>query len=70
MPIVDGYAFLDEVRSLHAGPAPTILVASASPDVRRLASLGSVRVLAKPFDVGKLLDEVRLLAGPPDGRAN
>lgn len=65
MPVMDGWRFADEYRRLP-GPHAPILVATAAHDPRdRLAEIGALDVLAKPFDLDVLVAAVeRCMAAP------
>lgn len=66
MPIMDGWAFTDELRT--RGATPPIVVMTAAQDARRWAQeIGATGHLAKPFDLHDLLDVVARLYGPPEG---
>ncbi len=59
MPVMDGWAFVEECRSEKTCDDVPIVVTSASHDLprtaERLRSFGVRTCLAKPFDVGGLL---------------
>jgi CheY-like chemotaxis protein len=71
MPVMDGWAFVEECRQRHYCEDVPILVTSASHDLprtaERLRSFGVRTCLAKPFDVDGLLALVERYA--PSARA-
>ena len=63
MPRMDGWTFARLQRQTPAlAHIPLIVISAADPDRRRSAPPG-VTVLAKPFDIGVLLDTVERLCG-------
>lgn len=70
MPVVDGWAVLEALRS--AGDCTPVLVVSAKAqpsDVVRALELGALDYLVKPFDLDHLLDRVaEVVAQTPDQR--
>jgi DNA-binding response OmpR family regulator len=58
MPDLDAAGFLASYRSLAAEPAPVVLLSGAMDGVRHAERLGVTMFLAKPFDLGTLLDMV------------
>jgi DNA-binding response OmpR family regulator len=58
MPGLDGPAFLDSYRRTATSPAPVVLISGARDGSARAEELGAVTFLAKPFDLGVLVDLV------------
>jgi len=64
MPRMDGFAFLEAVRSHPTGSAIPVLMLTArgeAGDVRRALSLGARDYVGKPFEPRQLLRRVRRL---------
>jgi len=61
MPRVDGYEVLDHLRDEHPELIPCTIVASAIPerDLRRQAITGVFKVHSKPFDIARLVADIR-----------
>jgi CheY-like chemotaxis protein len=61
MPRVDGYQVLDHLRDEHPDLVPCTIVATAIPerDLRRQAISGVFKVHSKPFDITRLLSDIR-----------
>ena len=66
LPIMDGWLFLQERRRLGAAPEARVIVVSATREARHgtATELGADAVVAKPFDLDRLLDTVARLLGP------
>ena len=66
MPKVDGYQVLDHLREEHPEMIPCTIVATAIPerDLRRQAISGVFKVHSKPFDIARLLADIRRCAEP------
>jgi CheY-like chemotaxis protein len=64
MPRVDGYEVLDHLRDEHPEMIPCTIVATATPerDVRRQAINGVFKVHEKPFDIARLVADIRRCA--------
>ena len=64
MPVMDGYAVLEELRSMRAADRPKVVVVSARASLRDKAKaieLGADAFLAKPFSVDELIGVLRSL---------
>ncbi len=61
MPRVDGYEVLDHLREEHPDLVPCTIVATALPerDLRRQAISGVFKVHSKPFDIARLVADIR-----------
>jgi CheY-like chemotaxis protein len=61
MPRVDGYEVLDHLRDEHPSLIPCTIVATAIPerDLRRQAISGVFKVHSKPFDMVRLISDIR-----------
>ena len=58
MPVMDGWAFLEELQALPAEERPRVIVVSARSSLRdraKAAELGADAFVAKPFNVDDLL---------------
>jgi len=58
MPVMDGWAFLEELQTLPAADRPRVIVVSAASSLRdraKAAELGADAFVAKPFNVDDLL---------------
>ena len=58
MPVMDGWAFLEELQAIPAGERPRVIVVSARSSLRdraKAAELGADAFVAKPFSVDDLL---------------
>jgi DNA-binding response OmpR family regulator len=58
MPVMDGWAFLEELRDIPEHERPRVIVVSARSSVRdraKAAELGADAFVAKPFNVDDLL---------------
>ena len=58
MPVMDGWAFLEELQTLPAGERPRVIVVSARSSLRdraKAAELGADAFVAKPFNVDDLM---------------
>ena len=58
MPVMDGWAFLEELQALPADERPRVIVVSARSSMRERAAaaeLGADAFVAKPFNVDDLL---------------
>jgi CheY-like chemotaxis protein len=69
MPVMDGWEFARRLQE-HVPPLniPIVVLSAARLPSDRLTVLGAQAVLAKPFDVDELLEQVaRVLGGPPGG---
>jgi CheY-like chemotaxis protein len=64
MPRVDGYQVLEHLRSDHPDLIPCTIVATAIPerDLRRQAITGVFKVHSKPFDITRLVADIRRCA--------
>jgi len=58
MPVMDGVAFAQALRTRKVGPPIPIMVISADGNPQRAASVGARAFLAKPFDIDALLSQV------------
>ena len=68
MPFMDAYEFRERLLLDGHGPEPRVLVLSASSDVGAAAErLEATAWLAKPFNLGVMLDTVRRLLEPTAG---
>jgi len=59
MPVMDGWAFLEELQTIPAGERPRVIVVSARSSLRdraKAAELGADAFVAKPFSVDDLID--------------
>ncbi len=61
MPRVDGYQVLEHLREEHPSLVPCTIVATAVPerDLRRQAISGVFKVHSKPFDIARLIADIR-----------
>jgi two-component system, OmpR family, alkaline phosphatase synthesis response regulator PhoP len=58
MPVMDGWAFLEELQAIPADERPRVIVVSARASLRdraKAAELGAEAFVAKPFSVDDLL---------------
>jgi DNA-binding response OmpR family regulator len=58
MPVMDGWAFLEELQAIPADERPRVIVVSARSSLRdraKAAELGADAFVAKPFNVDDLL---------------
>jgi DNA-binding response OmpR family regulator len=58
MPVMDGWAFLEELQAIPASERPRVIVVSACSSLRdrsKAAELGADAFVAKPFSVDDLL---------------
>jgi len=64
MPRVDGYQVLDHLRDAHPDLVPCTIVATAVPErnLRRQAISGVFKVHSKPFDIARLVEDLRSCA--------
>ena len=64
MPRVDGYEVLDHLRDEHPDLVGCTIVASAVPerDLRRQSISGVFKVHSKPFDIARLVADIRQCA--------
>lgn len=64
MPRVDGYQVLEHLRDEHPDLVPCTIVATAIPerDLRRQAITGVFKVHSKPFDIARLISDIRKCA--------
>lgn len=64
MPRVDGYAVLQHMKSSHPGLLRCTIIASAVPEVeiRRNVSAPVPRIHIKPFDMTRLIADIRSCA--------
>ena len=65
MPRMDGFSFIENVRSNNTHPGVPILVLSTESDVekkQRARAAGATGWIVKPFDPVKLVDAVRRVA--------
>ncbi|MEK6372729.1 MAG: response regulator [Acidobacteriota bacterium] len=64
MPRVDGYQVLDHLRDVHPDLVPCTIVATAIPerDLRRQSITGVFKVHSKPFDISRLISDIRQCA--------
>ena len=70
MPIMDGWEFSRELHLQYAHAAPILVVTAAENPTTRGLDVQASAVLAKPFDVQRLLDTVkRLIASQPAASA-
>jgi DNA-binding response OmpR family regulator len=70
MPVMDGWALLDELEA-GGGHRPRVIVVSArtaQDDRVRAARYGVDGFVPKPFDIDELLGMIRALLPPPSGR--
>ncbi len=65
MPVMDGVAFAQALRTRPASVPPPILVISADGNPQRAAAVGAQGYLAKPFDIDALLAHVAAMTGVP-----
>jgi len=61
MPRVDGYQVLDHLRDEHPDMVGCTIVATAVPerDLRRQSISGVFKVHSKPFDIARLVEDIR-----------
>jgi CheY-like chemotaxis protein len=61
MPKVDGYQVLEHLRTDHPDLVRCTIVATAIPerDLRRQAISGVFKVHSKPFDIARLVNDIR-----------
>jgi len=64
MPRVDGYEVLEYLRDEHPDLVPCTIVATAIPerDLRRQSITGVFKVHSKPFDMARLMADIRQCA--------
>jgi len=64
MPRIDGYQVLDHLRHQRPDLVPCTIVATAVPerDLRRQAISGVFKVHSKPFDIARLVADIRTCA--------
>lgn len=62
MPIMDGWAFAMAYRDFPGPHAPIVVMTAAHDARQRAAEIAADDVIAKPFDVNRLLDVVRKYA--------
>jgi DNA-binding response OmpR family regulator len=65
MPRLRGDGFCHKYREL-GGDAPIFLLTAARVDSETVARYGADAYVAKPFQVGQVLEAVEQLVGPPD----
>jgi chemosensory pili system protein ChpA (sensor histidine kinase/response regulator) len=67
MPVLDGWAFIESYREMAGGDIPIVGVSAVLTPAaaERLRQLGVRVCLAKPFDLGELLECVARLVGRP-----
>jgi len=68
MPVMDGWAVLENLRSFSEGYRPRVVVLSALSslgDRAKATKLGAEAFVAKPFDVDDVLDILRQLEPAP-----
>jgi DNA-binding response OmpR family regulator len=73
MPDLDGVTFIERYRKAAAEPAPIVLLSGALDGLARAEELGVTMFLAKPFDLGTLVDIVDAYASHDrhgEGRAD
>jgi DNA-binding NtrC family response regulator len=65
MPRVDGFGVLDHLEAHHPDTLRRTIIASAVPEseIRRKFTYPVYRIHAKPFDMGRLIDDIRECAG-------
>src|SRR4051812_27927042 len=64
MPVMDGWAVLDTLRSNGSAPPVVVLSAKTSPpDMMRALELGASEYLTKPFDPTTLLETIARVLG-------
>jgi DNA-binding response OmpR family regulator len=63
MPDLDGAGFLERYRETAASPASVVLLTGAQDGPARATELGVTRFLAKPFDLGALVEIVDACVG-------
>ncbi|GIV00979.1 MAG: hypothetical protein KatS3mg014_2594 [Actinomycetota bacterium] len=67
MPVLDGWAVLEELQAIPEQERPRVVVVSARASLRdraKAAELGADAFVAKPFNVEDLLDLLRTLDRP------
>lgn len=62
MPVMDGWAFAMAYRDFPGPHAPIVVMTAAHDARQRAAEIAADDVIAKPFDVNRLLDIVRKYA--------
>jgi CheY-like chemotaxis protein len=68
MPVMDGWEFARRLQErIPPLDIPIVVLSAARLPTERLSVLGARAVLAKPFDVDDLLDQVARLVDPPSG---
>jgi CheY-like chemotaxis protein len=67
MPVMDGVAFAEALRTRHPGGIPTLVI-SADANPERAGGLQARAFLAKPFDLETLLAQVAAATGGPRPR--
>jgi two-component system response regulator MprA len=65
MPVMDGIAFAQALRTRGTDAEIPIVVISADGNPQKAAAVGARGFLAKPFDIDALLAEVASVAGVP-----
>jgi len=68
MPVMDGVAFAEALRTRHPGCDIPVLVISADANPERAGGLQARAFLAKPFDLETLLAQVAAATGGPRPR--
>jgi CheY-like chemotaxis protein len=58
MPVMDGWRFARELRARYQSPAPIVVVTAAEHAEERARTIAAAGWIAKPFDVGGLVQEV------------
>jgi two-component system, chemotaxis family, chemotaxis protein CheY len=59
MPVMNGWEFAAELRRTYAGSAPIVVISAAEDARRRAMEIGAQGWVAKPFELGDLLEIVR-----------
>lgn len=65
MPVMDGWGFAAAYRELPGPHAPIIVVTAAHDSRKRAEEIAADNYIAKPFDLHRLLDLVRLYIPQP-----
>ena len=63
MPVLDGWAFVRRYRALPPPHAPIVVMTAATDAGQWAAEVGADGVLAKPFEIERLLDVLEHFLG-------
>jgi CheY-like chemotaxis protein len=63
MPVMNGWEFARELRARHERIPPLMVVTAAEDAAARASEIGARGFIAKPFNVGQILESVRREVG-------